>query len=178
MKKTTKKNRTIWVLKRRQDASLKELWVGRRWGKGWCARSGVKGTARLPLLSVWAGLCVVVWPACSLFCFQTYVTLEWSPSARTLCYPRSVLRVHVAKPNRVQTSRLRTQLTLFFHSSSGVQHHPKPCAFLKPFMICWLYKSRLLLSVTALNFETSGHCHLFFFFFSIILWNIPFFSHS
>lgn len=26
--------------------------------------------------------------------------------------------------------------SLFFHSSSGVQHHPKPYAFLKPFMIC------------------------------------------
>lgn len=40
--------------------------------------------------------------------------------------------------------------SLFFHSSSGVQHHPKPRAFLKPFMICGLYKCLLLLSVTAL----------------------------
>lgn len=104
---------TTWVLKRCQDKSpfilshsciLKELWVWRRRERGWChgcdwgwgIRSGVKGTfvpvsatVRLPLLSVWAGLCVVVWLACSLFCFQTCVSLEWRPSALTFCCPHS-----------------------------------------------------------------------------------------
>lgn len=39
--------------------------------------------------------------------------------------PSFLFWVHVAKQTHVQTSRLRTQLTLFFfHSSSGKQHLP------------------------------------------------------
>lgn len=72
----------------------------------------VSSMARLPLLFHLP--CVFMWLACSLFCFQSsFSVLEWGPSFLSLCWPCFGMSA-CEKQNHVQTSRLRTQLTLLF----------------------------------------------------------------
>lgn len=122
----------------RTSCMLKELWVWRSWEEGWRhgwhggwgRRSGVKGKILLqPSLYSSLGhgtappaVCLI-WPVCVCvaglqpWVFSDMCFLGMKSIFPDFVLPSFLLWVHVAKQNHVQTSRLRTQLTLSFFTA-------------------------------------------------------------
>lgn len=107
--------------------------------------------------AVCARVCVSVresaWLACSLLCFQKCVSLEWHPSWPWLCiaFIAGMSACCKAKP-RADLSPKDPVHSLFLQL--GVQYPPKPCVLRHLFLVSWVYRRHLLLSMNVLVFTS------------------------